>query len=107
MELNKEKEAKLSDYSCILSPVITEKTTILQGAAGGSVVVFYVDPRVDKTRIKDAVERVFKVEVASVRTCNRLGKLKRTTRAIGRTKAYKKAYITLKPGYSINTVEGV
>ena len=103
-----ENKALLSDYTCILSPVVTEKSSMLQKPAeGGEVVAFFVDRRADKFRIKGAVERVFNVEVANVRTCNRLGKLKRTTRAVGRTKQYKKAYVTLKPGFSIGIIEGV
>jgi len=107
MELNKEKKAKLKDFSCILSPVVTEKTSMLQGAAGGTVVTFYVDKRSDKIEIRNAVEHIFDVKVASVRTLTRLGKVKRTTRAIGRTKSYKKAYVTLMPGFSIGIIEGV
>lgn len=101
------RKVSLSDYACILSPVVTEKSSILQGAEGGSVVAFFVDRRADKFKIKGAIERIFEVEVAAVRTCNRMGKLKRTTRAVGRTKQYKKAYVTLKPGFSIGIIEGV
>ncbi len=107
MEQAKVDEARLEDYARILAPVITEKTSVIQGADGGEVVAFYVDRRSDKLQIRRAVECIFKVKVASVRTCNRLGKIKRTTRAVGRTKQYKKAYVTLKPGFTIGIVEGV
>jgi len=94
-------EAKISDYSIIERPVITEK-----GTSAGDV-VFRVDRRVGKTEIKEAIERIFKVKVDKVRTINYQGKKKRTMRSIGHRSAFKKAYITLKEGYTINLVEGV
>ena len=98
-------EPRISDYAILDVPVITEKGTTIGGSAGG--VVFKVDRRVGKTEIKQAVERVFKVKVDKVRTVNYIGKKKRTMRSIGRRAAFKKAYVTLKEGYTINLVEGV
>lgn len=107
MEQKEVGEARLSDYSSIISPVITEKSSMLQGKAGGTVVTFLVDRRACKYCIKEAVERIFKVEVSAVRICNKIGKVKRTRTSIGRTKQTKKAYVTLKPGFSIGIIEGV
>ena len=102
---SKKSVAGIADYQLLLKPVITEKSSLIGGS--GNTVVFHVDPRATKDEVKAAVERVFQVEVAQVRTCNSLGKLKRTTGRIGRTVARKKAFVTLKEGYSINVVEGL
>ena len=104
----KEQEtAATGDYRCLRAPVITEKSSALQGGQGASTYAFYVDRRADKGEIRRAVERVFNVEVAAVRVCNTWGKLKRTTRAVGLTTQRKKAYVTLKPGKTIDIIEGV
>lgn len=97
--------ANVSDYSLVLSPMITEKTSMVGGA--GNRVVFKVDRRVTKDQIKAAVQRVFKVTVTDVNTVNYLGKPKRTSRSEGRRTAYKKAYVTLQAGQSINVIEGL
>ncbi len=97
--------AGISDFSVLLSPVITEKSSVFQEQ--GSRVVFRVCPKASKEEIKQAVERVFNVNVDSVRTCNYLGKVKRTNKSIGRRSSYKKAYVTLEVGQSIDIVEGL
>ena len=97
----------LRDYACIIAPVITEKSSVLHGPEGCKTVAFYVQRDASKLDIKRAVERVFKVQVAKIRTTNTMGKLKRTTRAVGRTPERKKAYVTLKAGSSIDIIEGV
>jgi large subunit ribosomal protein L23 len=104
----KQKDAeqpRISDYAVLEKPVITEKGTSIGGATGG--VTFRVDRRADKSDVKAAVERIFKVKVDAVRIVNYIGKKKRTMKSIGRRAAYKKAYVTLKEGYTINLVEGV
>ena len=97
--------AGVCDYGTILSPMITEKSSLVGGA--GNRVVFKVDRRASKDQIKTAVERVFKVNVQDVNTVNYLGKPKRTSRSEGRRTAYKKAYVTLKEGQTINVIEGL
>ncbi|MBN8547796.1 MAG: 50S ribosomal protein L23 [Deltaproteobacteria bacterium] len=97
--------ANVADYGLILSPMITEKTSLVGGA--GNRVVFKVDPRATKTEIKAAVERVFKVTVEDINTVNYLGKAKRTSRSEGRRPSWKKAYVTLQEGQSINVIEGL
>ena len=99
--------AGVRQYACLHAPVITEKSSTLPGKGGSSTVAFYVDRTASKDEIKQAVEKVLKVEVAAVRTLNTMGKLKRTTRAVGRTARHKKAYVTLKPGHTIGIIEGV
>lgn len=97
--------AKVTDYGILLSPVITEKSASVGSA--GQIVTFRVDPRASKEEIRGAVERVFSVKVDAVRTCNFLGKMKRTMRGLGKRAGYKKAYVTLVEGSKIDLVEGV
>ncbi|MCO6431821.1 MAG: 50S ribosomal protein L23 [Deltaproteobacteria bacterium] len=102
--------ARVGDYGVLLSPVFTEKSSMVGGqsaATSGPTVVFRVKPDSTKEEIRGAVERVFNVEVAGVRTCAYIGKVKRTMRSTGRRAGYKKAYITLKQGHSISVVEGL
>ena len=84
-------------YEIIKSPCLTEKSNLLQEMQG--TVVFKVDPRANKIEIKKAVEGLFDVKVASVNTVSMRGKQKRIgIKSVGRTKDWKKAYITLAEG---------
>lgn len=90
-------------YDVIKSPCLTEKSNLLQEVQG--TVVFKVDPRANKTEIKQAVENMFNVKVSQVRTTKVLGKKRRVgVKSVGRTKDWKKAYITLSEG-TINFLE--
>ncbi len=55
-------------------------------------------PDANKLMVKAAVEQLFKVKVADVRTANNVGKLRRRGRFSGYRSDWKKAYVTLKPG---------
>lgn len=101
-----EVQASRKDHSILIKPVVTEKSATI-GGANFSGAVFKVDGDATKLEIKGAIERIFNVQVASVRTCNYLGKVKRTGRSMGRRSNYKKAMITLKPGFQLNLIEGV
>ena len=83
----------------IKAPIITEKTATL--AQDGNVVVFSVDPKANKTQIKQAVENIFDVKVESVNTINVKPRKKRVGRYAGLTNRKKKAIVTLKEGSSI------
>jgi large subunit ribosomal protein L23 len=84
-------------YEIIKSPCLTEKSNLLQELRG--TVVFKVDPRANKIEIKRAVEDLFDVKVASVNTVNMRGKQKRIgIKSVGKTKDWKKAYISLSEG---------
>ena len=85
-----------SPHDVIVAPLITEKTTLLKEK--GPVLAFRVDRRANKVEIRQAVEALFKVKVASVRTQNVWGKRKRVGRYEGRRSDWKKAYVTLKAG---------
>ena len=79
-------------------PHVTEKTTLKKELSDGRVIAFQVRPDASKRNIKEAVEKVFEVEVEKVRTANFIGKIKRQGRNKGRRPGWKKAYVTLKPG---------
>ena len=89
-------------YNVIKGPCLTEKGDILQENYGKAVIK--VDRKANKVEIKEAVEQVFNVKVANVRTVKVRGKEKRVGRYMGRTPDWKKAYITLKEG-KINFLE--
>ena len=80
-------------HDIILRPVLTEKA--YDGLADKRY-VFEVAIGANKIEIKQAVEAVFGVKVASVNTLRTLGKIKRQGRYAGRTPEIKKAYVTLK-----------
>jgi large subunit ribosomal protein L23 len=80
----------------IIGPLIAEKTTLLKEKGG--VLAFRVAKRANKIMVRQAIETLFKVKVASVRTENVSGKFKRVGRYAGYRSDWKKAYVTLKPG---------
>ena len=71
-----------------------------------NTVAFRVRPDANKVEIRSAVESVFNVKVAAVRTASFEGKLKRMGRHEGRRRDWKKAIVTLQPGHKIELVEG-
>jgi large subunit ribosomal protein L23 len=83
-------------HSIILRPVITEKSTLLKDK--NREVCFEVPRSANKIEIKQAVEQLFKTKVASVRTQNKVGKVRRVGRNSGKTKDWKKAFVKLKEG---------
>ena len=89
----------------IVAPLITEKGTMT--AEKGNQVVFKVRPEASKDKIREAIEKMFKVTVMRVRTLNLLGKTRKRGRDVGRRPNWKKAYVTLKEGDRIEFFEGV
>jgi len=87
----------------IIEPVVSEKSYDL--AAANNTYTFIVDPRTNKTEIKQAIEVIFDVKVTSVNTMNRKGKHKRTGYVVGRRKDTKRALVTLADGDSIDVFE--
>ncbi len=82
---------------------LSEKATFL--LEENNEYVFQVDRSANKLEIKRAVERLFKTQVASVRTCNYRGKKKRERRTdFGRTAHWKKAVVKLKEGEQIELI---
>jgi len=97
---------KMSVWDILKSPVVTEKSVILKEDSTeenndrkqGQVLTFKVATRASKSDIKGAIEEIFNVKVAKVRTVHYEGKMKRRGRHEGRRANYKKAYVTLKKG---------
>jgi large subunit ribosomal protein L23 len=85
-----------SVFSVIRRPIITEKG--LDQKDENRTLCFEVDVHANKREVKEAVETLFKVKVASVNTSNFHGKLRRRGRYSGYKADWKKAYVRLKPG---------
>ncbi len=79
----------------IIKPIVSEKSYNL---IDNGKYTFEVDPRSNKTEIKQAIEVIFGVKVASVNTLNRVGKTRRTKFGLGKRKDTKRAIVTLKSG---------
>jgi large subunit ribosomal protein L23 len=91
-------------HEVLKKPLITEKSTSL---LQDNKYTFVVDPRANKTEIKQAVESIFKVKVEKVNTMNVKGRKKRVRGIPGRTSDSKKAIVTLKKGDKIEIFEGI
>lgn len=85
-------------FNLIIAPVSTEKSNRLLGE---NVYVFKVSAQANKFQVKDAVESVFNTKVESVRILNVKEKKKYFRGREGVRKAWKKAYVTLLEGQSI------
>ena len=83
-------------YTAIRRPLITEKGLSVKETEG--TLVFEVAPGATKNEVKQAVEALFKVKVATVRTANFAGKERRRGRFTGFKPDWKKAYVKLKAG---------
>ena len=95
-------------YEVIRHPRVTEKSAGMQERGQGRVLTFQVRKDASKHQIREAVETIFEVKVAKIRTANYLGKVKRQGRYSGRRPSWKKAYVTLKPGEKpVEFYEGV
>jgi len=90
----------LEPYQVILRPLITEKATHL--SERHNAYTFEVHPMATKTEIKLAVEALFTVRVADVRTQNRRGKARRYRLKVGRMRNWKKAIVALHDDYRID-----
>jgi len=88
-------EASKNPRDIIIKPIVSEKS---YGLIDEGKYTFEVDPRSNKTEIKNAVEKIFDVKVASVNTANRPGKSRRTKFGLGKRKDTKRAIVTLREG---------
>jgi large subunit ribosomal protein L23 len=89
----------------ILRPVVTEASAMLQEER--QTYTFIVAKDSNKIEIRSAVQELFNVTVADVRTANYPGKVRRVGRSTGRKSGYKKALVKLVEGDSIDVYEGV
>lgn len=92
------------DYDIIRRPIITEKTNIQKEQS--NQVTFEVDPRANRIEVQRAIEKIFNVKVANIRTMHVRGKVKRRGRILGKRRDWKKAVVTLMPGERIEFFEG-
>src|SRR5436190_24089822 len=98
--------SNLSVWDILKSPIVTEKSVILKedstdedsNRVQGQVLTFKVDKKATKPAIKAAIEEIFNVKAAAVRTIQYDGKVKKRGRIEGRKAAWKKAYVTLRKG---------
>ena len=102
----------------IKRPLLTEKGTLLKETGGNpegeldpetvkSQLLFEVAKDANKVEIRHAVEKLWNVDVVSVRTSIVRGKEKRVGRFIGKRSNWKKAVVTIAPGQNIEFFEGV
>lgn len=94
----------VTPHDVIMRPVITEKA--LAGIQD-STYTFEVDSRMNKYQVRDAIEKLYNVEVEDVRIMNCKGKPKRYGRSEGYSRSYKKAIVKLKEGFKIQEFEGL
>ena len=87
------------NFDIIYAPIITEKSTMMEQE---NKYAFKVDPKANKTEIKQAIESIFNVKVLSITTANSHPKKKRVGKYTGYTNKYKKAIVKLAEGNSIN-----
>ncbi|HEX5226090.1 MAG TPA: 50S ribosomal protein L23 [Bryobacteraceae bacterium] len=81
-------------HEVIKRPIVTEKGVAKKDAE--HTLCFEVAAGANKAQVKAAVEQLFKVKVADVRTINNVGKLRRRGKFFGYRSDWKKAYVRLK-----------
>jgi len=91
-------------YNAIVRPVVTEKSSAAYGFR--REYAFVVDPDATKPQIREAIERLFDVRVKKVRTAQQRKRLRSMGRTKGTRARWKKAYVTLHEGDTIEIFEG-
>ncbi len=91
-------------YDVLRRPIITEKGTM---QAGLNKYTFEVARPANKQQVKEAVEKIFKVDVIDVNIVNVPGKMRRVGKSRGMTSPWKKAIVTVREGQRIELYEGV
>jgi large subunit ribosomal protein L23 len=84
----------------LLAPHVTEKTSLAM--QNHNQYTFRVRREATKTDIRQAVELMFDVKVRGVQVVNEPGKKRRFGKTLGRTQDWKKAYISLAEGQTID-----
>jgi len=108
--VKKEKDAKVikgktdEAHRILIKPLVTEKAA--EFSAVGKY-IFVINPRMNKIEVKKAVRKIYGVDPVRVNIINVSGNKVRYGRITGRTKSWKKAVVTLKPGDKIEIYEGV
>jgi large subunit ribosomal protein L23 len=91
-----------SPRDVIIRPVVSEKS---YAGLESNVYTFLVDRDANKTEIKEAVQQIWNVQVTSVNTLSRRGKVKRRRLTYGKRPDQKRAIVTLAEGDSIEIFE--
>lgn len=94
----------MNAHDVIQGPVLSEKAV---GAIERGKYAFYVHPSANRTQVKDAVERVFSVDVVKINMQKVRGKKQRMGRYEGHSAERKKATVTLAAGQKIQQLEGL
>ena len=89
-------------YQVIKRPMVTEKNTRQKEAF--NQVAFEVDRRANRSEVKQAVEKLFKVKVLRVNLMQVEGKKKKVGRFLGQKADWKKALVRLAPGEMIENL---
>jgi len=89
----------------VVRPLLTEKSTLARYT--GSLYTFEVSLNANKQEITWAIEKAFGVKVEGVRTASFLGKVKRVRKGVGSRSDWKKAYVRLAEGQTIEALEAV
>lgn len=96
---------ELTVYNIIRRPIVSNKASDL--ARNKNKIVLEVHQKANKQMIAQAIEKLFNVKVESVRVVVRKGKVRTFKRVKSMGKTSKRAYITLKPGYSLSEAPGM
>jgi large subunit ribosomal protein L23 len=91
-----------SPRDIVIRPIVSEKS---YAGLERNTYTFLVDPRANKTEIKEAIQQIWNVRVLNVNTMNRLGKVKRTRMSSGKRPDQKRAVVTLAEGDTIEIFE--
>ena len=94
----------IKNFETIIKPIITEKSSL---GSENNQVTFHVKKTSTKYEIKVAIEEIFKVKVKKVNTSIVKGKLKSFRGSVGKRSDYKKAFVSLEDGRSIDLSSGV
>ena len=95
---------KIHLYDKILTPMVTEKSTILSEQ---NKIVFKVPFKANKTNLKKNIEKIFKVNVTKINVINKQNRTKIVKGKKVKVQGYKKAIVTLKKGQSIDLTTGI
>ena len=96
--------SKIHLFDKVLSPLVTEKTTILSEQ---NKIIFKVPSKANKKNLKTNIEKIFKVSVTKINIINKQGRTKLARGRKVKISGFKKAIITLKKGQSIDLTTGV
>ena len=86
-------------YDVLRAPHISEKSARVQE---NNQYVFEVAPNANKSLVKAAVEALFNVTVEAVNLVNVKGKVKSFRQRAGRRQGWRKAYVRLQDGQTID-----